>query len=78
MIDEGLIKILQYLEKDYCWSIGSGVIHCFECSIWERLKWRNKGRVVINAHGDSFNDAIRNALKGLEERGPKLKLIAER
>lgn len=57
-----LIAKLQALEEKWCWSIGAGIISKYECNIWERAKWQDRGRIVIKTHGVSFEDAIQKAL----------------
>lgn len=75
-IDPKLYAALLAIQPEYCWTIGATLIADHACSIWERRKYRDRGRIVINAHGSSFDEAVQNALRGLEERGPHLRTIA--
>ena len=70
------LKPLQDLQSEYHWSIGSTVTGDFTCSIWERKRWRDRNRIVINGSGKDFPEAIANALRGLAERGDALRTYA--
>lgn len=73
-----VISRLIAIQDDYCWTIGSTLIGDHNCSIWERRKWRDRGRVVINATGSTFEEAVDKALSDLISRGPHLRSVAER
>ncbi len=75
MID---VTRLEALGELYCWTIGSTHLGTYTCSIWERAKWRDKGRVVINSCGQTYQDAIDVALKDFDSKVLQLaKVVAQ-
>jgi len=69
-----LIAVLRAMQLKYCWTVGSTVVGDFECSIWERAKWRDKERICLRGLGKSFNEAI---IDGLDRLSKKDNILAQ-